>query len=64
MSERRLWIVEMLFSNVWKPTIGVPWSRDEARQELLRWKEIYPHDSFRIVDYVPATSAGKGGQDE
>ena len=58
MSERTLWVVEMLCEHStiparWEPTGGAGITRDDARYERDLWKKNNPADAFRVRAYVP-----------
>ena len=55
---RRLWVIEMVVGAkdgepVWEPTVGCGVTRDQARQEIIRWQEDNPADRFRVKEYLP-----------
>ena len=51
---RRLWVIEMLVAeDRWKPTVGCGYTRDHALGELIRLREAYPNDEFRVREYRP-----------
>ena len=48
-----LWVVEMLIGTVeWKPTMGVAFTKKEARDVLKIWKSDNPDDKFRLSKYI------------
>lgn len=49
----RLWVIEMLGDDdLWEPTVGCGITLDDARREVLRWRENNPDDKFRVKEYV------------
>ena len=51
----RLWVIEMLVEanpDRWEPTVGCGLTREEARHEVLRWREENLSDKFRVREYV------------
>lgn len=54
---RRLWVIEMLVAeDRWEPTVGCGLTRDQARDEINRWREDNPADQFRVREYRPYES--------
>lgn len=48
----RLWVVEMeVADGRWEPTVGVGVTREQAREECMRWRENNPADNFRVKEY-------------
>lgn len=51
---RRLWVIEMMVGGAgWQPTVGCGITRDQAREECMRWREDNPADQFRVREYLP-----------
>lgn len=48
-----IWIVEIWLDGKWKPTVGSGLTREDARQELRRWKQKCLNDKFRLQKYIP-----------
>lgn len=54
---QRLWVVEMLVDyGRWEPTVGCGLCREEARQEVIKFREANPADEFRVREYRPYAS--------
>jgi len=49
-----IWVVEMRNekSGKWEPTVGVGLTRNEAKFELARWRQMDSFDKFRISKYI------------
>jgi len=51
-NEKHVWIVEMLCSGKWHPTVGCSLVREDGRTKLKDWQEHNPDDKFRLKKYI------------
>ena len=46
-----LWVVETKDGGRWIPTVGVGFTREEARTRMYRWRCNNPNDRYRLRRY-------------